>query len=103
MKQQELLASQMNAEKHSNSSELIQRVQMKDTPFWIIGTPETQYFGTLGKYQVTEKFPTIQAVQDHIENGIWEMIIKIAGIVAADLIEQNDKIKNKQQFPINKV
>lgn len=103
-KQGELLNTQLNVEgtPNSPSGKLIEREQMKDTPFWIIGTEENGYFGTLGKYQITEKFPTKQAVENHVETKVWEIIMKVAGIVANDMIEANERIKANRQ-PINKI
>lgn len=103
-KHSELLNTQSNAEEthKPNSSKLIEREQMKDTPFWIIGTEDTGYFGTLGKYQITTNFPTKEAVTNHIETQVWEIIMKVAGIVAADLIEANEKIKANKN-PITRV
>lgn len=103
MKQQELLQSQTNTENpNSTSSKLIEREQMNDTPFWIIGNQENGYIGTLGKYQITENFPTKEAVTQHIETKVWEIMLKIAGIVAADLIEQNEKLRANRN-PITKI
>lgn len=103
-KQGELLNTQLNAEEtpKPQSGKLIEREQMKDTPFWIIGTEENGYFGTLGKYQITSTFPTKRAVEDHIETKVWEIIMKVAGIVANDLIEANERIKTNKQ-PVSKI
>lgn len=103
-KHTELLNTQLNAEENHNStsSKLIEREPMENTPFWIIGTNEEGYFAVLGKYQITEKFPTKQAVRDHIDIFVWEIIMKIVGIIASDLIIENDRI-NQKRNPVTKI
>lgn len=103
-KQGDLLNTQSNADGTHNStySKLIEREPMQNTPFWIIGTEEEGYFATLGKYQITEKFPTKQAVKDHIDTQVWEIIMKIVGIIASDMIMENDRV-NQKRNPITKI
>lgn len=98
-KQRDTLNTQLNVEDIPNSDymkQLNERQQMENSPFWIIGNEEDGYMGTLGKYQITERFPTKEAVQQHFETAAWNIILKLCGIVAADLIEQHEKIKEKQ-------
>lgn len=98
-KQRDILNTQNSAEETPNSNsikQLNEREKMEHAPFWIIGNEEEGYMGTLGKYQITERFPNKESVQQHFETEMWNMIIKIAGIVAADLIEQHEKIKEKE-------
>lgn len=98
-KQRDILNTQNNAEETHNSNsikQLQEREQMAESPFWIIGNEEDGYMGTLGKYQITERFPTKEAVQQHFETATWNIILKLSGIVAAELIEQHEKIKEKQ-------
>lgn len=105
-KQRDILNIQNNAEEthKSESGELIKRKQMENTPFWIIGDDETGYFGTLGKYQITERYPTQEAVQNHIETQTWDIILKCAGIIAEYVINEHEQVTAKQNpNPITKI
>lgn len=97
-KQGEQLNTQNSAEEthKSNSYKLIDREAMENTPFVIVGNEDTGYFGTLGKYKITENFPTKEAVTNHVETYTWEIIMKIVAIIAQDLIDMHDKIISKQ-------
>lgn len=94
-KQQDILNSQLNAEtdNNSNSSKLIEREHMTGTPFWITGNEELGYRGVMGKWAITEIYKTKLEVVNHIDQNEWEIILKLAGIVAQDLIEQNDIVR----------
>lgn len=96
-KQRDLLNTQNNTEEtHNLNSKLIEREQMEDTPFWIIGNEETGYFGVMGKYQITEKFPTKEGVKNHIETKIWDIMMKVVSIITQAMLEEHDRAKENK-------
>lgn len=98
-KQRELLNTQNNAEadNNSNSSQLIEREQVKHSPFWIVGTTEKGYFLTMGKYKISPTFKSKLELLVYKEECEWEIVITIAGIIASDLIMQNETQRNETQ------
>lgn len=95
--QGDILRTQLGVDEPHNStySKLLEREPMEDTPFWIIGSEKEGYFATLGKYQLTEKFPTKDGVQNHIDTKVWDIVMKVVGIVASELITEHEKTKAK--------
>lgn len=89
--------TQNNAEvdNNSSSSQLIEREQVEHSPFWIVGTPEAGYFLTMGKYKISPTFKSKLELIVYKEECEWEIVITIAGIIASDLIMQNEKVKQE--------
>lgn len=92
LKHAEQLNIQNNAEQNSNSnSSLIEREPVEGTPFWIVGNSEKGYIGVLGKYQITENQTNKQEVLNYIDENMWKVVMIIAGSIATDLINENNK------------
>lgn len=68
--------------------ELVTRKQIDDSPFTIIGT-EGKFFGTVGKYRITEPMKTEKAVEKELKDITWNRIVQVMLI----LIETQEKIK----------
>lgn len=64
---QEQLALQSGAKDthKQNSSELIERHPVEDTPFTIIGHPDKGYFLAMGMHRLTDYCKTKQEVEGH--------------------------------------
>lgn len=102
-KNQQLLQSQMNVEKTHNENSgdnkpLIERKQITNTPFWIIGNDKQGYCLVMGKWKITEDYETIQEVQDQLQSQQWQIIIRMIGIICEDMIKSEDFINNNQQL-----
>ena len=91
MKDTELKQLQVNAEKvvskdSGDGKELIQRKDIKDSPFSII-TIDGKSFGVMGEYRLTEEGGSIKEVQKQLEKITWNRIIQVVMIL--------EEIKNK--------
>lgn len=88
----------MNAEEIHNSSssdgtEITHREQYPNSPFWIIGNPEIGYFLALGDNRLTEMYPQIQDVRNHIMNHSWELILQMCHIIFTKLTQDKEILK----------
>lgn len=78
-KQRELLASQLNANEPNNfpSGQIVEREQIENTPFWIVGNKERGYFLAFGKFQMTEEVPNKLDVILNLEKDRWNVLVKM--------------------------
>lgn len=99
IEQQEQSHGQQDAKETSNSSELMETEKIEGTPFTIIRWDE-QYFLSMGQYRLTEPLPNKQAVLDHIDNNIWDIVLQMIIIHEKTKTELNkfaiQKIADKQ-------
>lgn len=82
----------MNVKEADNSnlnSELIQRDEVKDTPFMIITIEDKGSFGALGEYRITETYKTKEAVRQEVEKITWNRVIQVMMII-------NDKMEKEE-------
>lgn len=87
-KQRDILNTQNNIENNpnSNSSQLISKDPIQNTPFWIVGTEETGFMGVMGKYKITENFKTKdEALQELIKQD-WATIINVVSIIVQETV-----------------
>ena len=68
---------------NSNSEELIQRIDIKDTPFQIIVT-ERGAWGIMGKYRLTEILETPEKVEEVLTKLTWNRIIQVMMLLIKD-------------------
>ena len=78
--------------KNYSKKQLVEREQLKDTPFEII-TIEGESFGTMGQYRLTEKYKDRKEVKKELEKITWNRIIQI--IMLLDELKQNINNTNK--------
>lgn len=90
----------MNAKKINNSNyseELIQRIEVENTPFIIIKDEKGAY-ATLGKYRITD-VGKVEEILEKIESTRinWELLTAVVGVIAKTVTEmeaEEEKIKN---------
>lgn len=75
-KQEDLLT------RNPNSSELLERIAVKDTAFHITGNKTMAYFITLGKYKLSNGFTTPEEAIKHIKRKPWDLIFALATCAA---------------------
>jgi hypothetical protein len=87
MKQNELLATQMNvAETPTNSKPLFHKEQIENSPFWIIGNEEKGFNITMGKYKITqEPQSTPLDALIWLEENKWDVILTVALCAYTDM------------------
>ncbi|AXH75106.1 MAG: hypothetical protein [Microviridae sp.] len=85
--QKELLQSQTGAENQNNSdsSRLIEREAVEGTPLIIVGSEETGWMITLGKYQVSRRYPVKEMAIDAVSNRDYELLLSLMSVI----LEQN--------------
>lgn len=89
---------------NSKGTELVKRVELKDTPFMMVSvqdenTNEVRHFGTMGKWRVTELYDKQSKVQTELEKVTWNRLMQVIGIVLDEREEVKkitDKLLNKE-------
>lgn len=82
----DILNTQMNVESQprENSGNIVERIQIPGEPFIIVGTEQTGYMVTFGKYQITKRLPSIQACKQKVESKDYEMLFALMGVAIAE-------------------
>lgn len=97
-KQEELLNTQLNAEEtHKENSSLFDSEPVVNTPFTMV-TTETGTFLTMGNYRITEPYQTKEEAKDQL-NNIWDIMLKLAIIVAQTEIKTREKTLEEEKLP----
>jgi len=69
------------------NKELIQRKEVKNTPFTIISKTDTnEHFAVMGDYRITEVYDSQNKVEKEVKKITWNRIIQVMMIV-------NEKVK----------
>jgi hypothetical protein len=76
------------------SSQMIERYPIKDSPFTVITLEEKTHFGVMGEYRVTEEMKSRGEVEDTLRSITWNRIIQVMMIL--DEIKTKDKDFNKK-------
>lgn len=86
-KQRELLATQTTAENnHKENSPLIERQQIENTPFWIIGNKETGYNLVMGKWKLTtQPHKTKNDLKKWMNKNHWNLTLTMIICATNDL------------------
>ena len=91
-KQEEQSTTSMNAEYNLNEDSLMNRYQVKESPFWIWEDrrgEKPKYYGTLGDFKVTEDFENYNDAETPIRERHWNFMISV--IVA--VIQKTEDVK----------
>lgn len=92
MSQRELLNGQNSAEetqnKENSSNELIERIKIEGTPFWIIGQREKGYFAVMGENKITDTRTTAKEVQEDLVKEQYNITFRMIGIITEKMIEE---------------
>lgn len=104
MTPQESSAEQTNAkENNSNSSELLGRMSIENTPFEIVGNKEMGYFAALGKFRITVPYQTPEEVQRFIDNNTYTVMLTILQIlIPAEIKHELETRQEAVQGAINR-
>lgn len=81
LKQSELLNLQTNADvsqnKENSNSELVERHEIPNTPFHIVGNKEKGYFLTLGKYKISDTYKTEEELFEDVDKQHWNITLRL--------------------------
>lgn len=97
-KHTELLNIQNSADEiHKQNSPLIEREQIPNSPFWIIGDKENGYNLIMGKWKLTqEPIAEKEHVTLWIRQNRWNLILSMIICVTQDIHDQNTKEIHKE-------
>lgn len=86
--QRDLLQSQTQSEETNTNKEqsgkLMERIQVPGELFMIIGSEDSGYMVTFGKYQITKRYKSIQECKDKIEDKDYELLFALMGVAIAE-------------------
>lgn len=86
----ESLGNAKETNKQNSNYELIERIEIEDTPFTAIRN-DKEWFLTMGKYRLTEPLQSLKEVKENAEKSDWFRVMQIIGI----MIEEYETKKNK--------
>lgn len=66
--------------KQDSPSELITRIEIKDTPFTVLKNNE-EYFVLLGKYRLSEGYRTPEEAEINAKHWTWDRIMQVIGVM----------------------
>lgn len=78
-----------NSKSNSENEELVKRHDIEETPFTIVEAAGG-YWGTMGKYRITEKLESKKAVEDAIMPQTWNNLVRIM-VLVTESINQKSK------------
>lgn len=81
-------SKQDSTSEERKTEELITRDEIKDSPFHVIGT-EQGFFGSVGKYRITEPKKTKKEVEKELSEITWNRIVQVMLI----LLETHKDVK----------
>lgn len=97
----ELLHTQTNAgealNSKYNSEELVTRVQVEGTPYWIIGNGADGYRLFFGKYILTEYFSNVDNAKKHLDDNTLNVVLQTILCVVTEGVEgikRNEGLEN---------
>lgn len=74
---------------------LFEREQIRNSPYWIIGTKKQGYYITIGKYRINETpIQSIKQVEKWMNENIWNVITTTA-IIIHNIIKDQEENKPK--------
>jgi len=83
----------LSKEEIDDRTELIQREDVKDSPFTII-TINEESFGAMGGFRITENTGTKEEVKKDLEKITWNRIIQVMMILKT--VEEENKVKTEK-------
>ena len=84
--------SLLNGKNFKENKELLERHEVENTPFTIIGT-EGKYFGSMGKFRITEPKGTKEEIEKELGEITWNRIVQII-LLLLEVVESEADIKN---------
>lgn len=98
--QQELLQSQTNVEEQpkQNSSKLIEREPIENSPFTLIKNEKEEYFIVMGNYRITEIHNSKEEAITYLMRNTYNVILTMITIVHEKLKEMENNNNNNQKI-----
>lgn len=64
-----------SVDNNPSGEQLLEREQITNSPFWIIGNKVDGYYLVLGHYRLTDVYNTKQEVIEYVNNRPWDIIL----------------------------
>lgn len=77
--------------------ELIERIKIKGSPFWVVGNKEQGYFLVFGKYKLTENSKTAAEAIKRLKEETYDIICKMVLSIVSDPDVQREADAEKYQ------
>lgn len=71
-------------ESTKKNSELVERIEVKDTPFTIVKV-NGEFFGTMGKYRITEPVEDLEECKKSLEGFNWNRVMQVVMLLVEEL------------------
>lgn len=78
-----------------NSEELITRVQVEGSPYWIIGNGGEGYRLHFGKYVLTEYYESVNDVNKHLCENTLNVVLQTILCVVTEGVPEINKLNNQ--------
>lgn len=92
------LLEQTTGEKQIKTEQLLEQIQVKETPFTIVGSKEQGYMITLGKYKLTTIQKTIKQCQLLIDKRDYELLFAMIGVAIEETLNIKQQDKNLEHL-----
>lgn len=102
MKNTELLNTQTsveNTDKKPSSTEIVQRIEVENSPLVLVGNDEDGWYVTLGRYRLSKRHMTEEAARKALQAEMWNIIMRMTYLITENqissihLMEQNELTK----------
>lgn len=87
-KESKTLSTNVEKQDKQNSSELIKKEEIKNSPFTIV-TKDGESFGVMGNYKITENAKSKKEIKKQLETITWNRIIQV--VMLLDELKSNLK------------
>lgn len=77
-----------NVDTEDKQDSLIERKEIETTPFEMVKLDHRGWFGTMGKWRITEEYETEKELREDLEKITWNRILQIVALVTEQLKQQ---------------
>lgn len=77
-------ANKKDKQNSNSKEELIQRIEVKDTPFTVVTTEEGS-FGCMGKWRLTEVKETQREIKEELAAMTWNRILQVTMLLCEEI------------------
>lgn len=70
--------------------ELLERDEIENTPFHVVGNRDRGYFIALGAYRLTELYPDKSSAVLSMDENKWTLILTMIGVAVEQLLKEKN-------------
>lgn len=75
------------------STQLIQKEEIENTPFHVVGSEELGFFITIGNVRLTDPQKTMEEAYNMLDNHTWQIITNLIISLVYKILEEHDRSK----------